>query len=281
MRRLEVALVQWPAGLGEAESLALAESQVEAAAEQGAELILLPELFALPYFPVSEAEAHFGLARTLEDSAEVQRLQPLARRLGVALPISFFEREGPHYYNSVAFVDERGELQGVYRKAHIPDGPGYEEKFFFRPGNTPFRVFETRRVRVGLGICWDQWFPEVARCLALQGAELLLYPTAIGSEPQDPSLDTRGPWQRVMQGHAVANACPVLAANRLGAEGTAHFYGHSFIADHTGALVAQAEAAAPQRLHHTFDFDAIAEHRAAFGFFRDRRPDLYTPLTAL
>ncbi len=279
MKALTVALVQLPAGLEGESALEIALDQAVAAASQGAQLVLLPELFAGAYFPRGEDDADFSRAATLDTSEPVTRLRAVAAQYRVAIPVSFFEREGPHYYNSVAFVNEHGLVTGVYRKSHIPDGPGYEEKFFFRPGNTGFKVFECHGVPVGVGICWDQWFPECARALALSGAELLLYPTAIGSEPHDPHLDTRLPWQRVMQGHAVANALPVLAANRVGTEGDTFFYGHSFICDEAGSILADLGVEAPKIALHTFDLEACRRYRAAFGFFRDRRPDLYTSLT--
>jgi N-carbamoylputrescine amidase len=198
--------------------------------------------------------------------------------LGVVLPISFFEKAGPAYYNSIAIIDADGKNLGTYRKSHIPDGPGYEEKFYFRPGDTGFKVWSTRYGTLGVGICWDQWFPECARAMTLMGADILLYPTAIGSEPQDPDLNTKDPWQRVMIGHAVANVIPVVAANRIGNEGGQVFYGHSFIADHQGEKVAELGSEQAGLLVATFDLALIERTRAAYGFFRDRRPELYSVL---
>jgi len=204
----------------------------------------------------------------------------LAAELRVVIPVSFFEKDGPRYYNSIAIADASGEILGVYRKSHIPDGPGYQEKYYFRPGDTGFKAWSTRFGRIGVGICWDQWFPESARAMMLEGAELLFFPTAIGSEPYDAALDTHRMWQRAMQGHAVSNAVPVIAANRIGLEsndGTEQrYYGHSFIADHTGDLVESLGAADEGVLVHTFDLDMIASYRADWGFFRDRRPELYS-----
>jgi N-carbamoylputrescine amidase len=204
----------------------------------------------------------------------------------VVLPISIFEREGPHYFNSLVMADADGALLGLYRKSHIPDGPGYQEKYYFRPGDTGFRVWDTRFGRLGVGICWDQWFPEAARAMTLMGAEALFYPTAIGSEPHDPTLDTAAPWRRAMQGHAVSNVIPVVGANRTGFEpwdgypgGGQRFYGSSFISDHRGDLVTELGRDDEGVVLATFDLDFLAAHRAAWGFFRDRRPDLYGALT--
>ena len=215
----------------------------------------------------------------------VKAIAPLAGELGVVIPISIFEREGPHYYNSIVIADADGSLAGIYRKSHIPDGPGYQEKYYFRPGDTGFKVWDTRVGKLGVGICWDQWYPETARAMALMGAEVLLYPTAIGSEPHDAALDTRDPWRRVMQGHAVANVMPIVAANRIGYEpgpnylgeagGGQTFYGSSFIADHRGDLVAELGREDEGVITSTFDLDFLHTHRAAWGFFRDRRTDLY------
>ena len=213
-------------------------------------------------------------------------LAPLAAELGVVLPISIFEREGPHYFNSLVMIDADGRALGVYRKSHIPDGPGYQEKYYFRPGDTGFRVWDTRFGRIGVGICWDQWYPEAARAMALMGAEVLIYPTAIGSEPHDPSLDTALPWRRAMQGHAVSTVIPGMGVNRTGFEAWANypgggqrFYGSSFIADHRGDLVAETGRDDEGVITAAFDLDFLATHRAAWGFFRDRRTDLYGALT--
>lgn len=286
MRPLTVAAVQMAMAADAAANLATAERLVRQAAREGAQLVLLPELFASPYFPKEEQAAHFALAEEADKSAVVRRMARLAAELSLVLPVSFFERANNVFFNSLAMIDADGAVLGLYRKAHIPDGPGYEEKFYFSPGDTGFRVFETRCGRLGPAICWDQWFPECARALALQGAEILLYPTAIGSEPP-PSLplDSSGAWRRVMQGHAAANVMPVVAANRFGHEEGARcaldFYGSSFIADETGAIVAEAPRAGEAVIAARFDLEAIAERRAAWGVFRDRRPDLYGALTTL
>jgi N-carbamoylputrescine amidase len=250
-------------------------AQIRAAAAVGAQVILPSELFEGHYFCHMEREDWFSRAHPVQHHPTLSQFQDLATELGVVIPVSFFEQAGMAYYNSVAMIDADGTLLGVYRKSHIPDGPGYEEKYYFRPGDTGFRVWQTRVGTLGVGICWDQWFPECARAMALMGAELLLYPTAIGSEPYDATLDTKDPWQRVMIGHAVANAIPVVAANRIGNEGELTFYGHSFIADHRGDKVAELGRAEEGVITATFDLAAIAQYRAGFGFFRDRRPDLY------
>ncbi|RMD83759.1 MAG: N-carbamoylputrescine amidase [Candidatus Dadabacteria bacterium] len=247
---------------------------------QGAMIVVLPELFEGPYFCKTEDESAFDCARPVDGHPTVERFRQLARELEIVLPVSFFERDGQAYYNSVAMVDAGGELLGVYRKSHIPDGPGYQEKFYFRPGDTGFRVWKTRYGSVGVGICWDQWFPEAARAMVLAGADLLVYPSAIGSEPAEPQLDTREPWQRVMIGHAVANAIPVAAANRTGTENGQHFYGHSFIANERGDTVAQLGDGEEGVRVATFDLAKVRRYRASFGFFRDRRPELYGALVA-
>ena len=208
-------------------------------------------------------------------------LAPLAKELGVVLPLSIFEKDGPHYYNSLVMVDADGSLMGVYRKSHIPDGPGYEEKFYFRPGNTGFKVWETKFGNLGVGICWDQWFPETAREMMLMGADILLYPTAIGTEPEEPDLDTSAPWRRAMVGHAVSNVVPVCASNRIGNEDGQTFYGTSFIANHRGDIVTDMDRTGTGYRVATFDLDEITKARAAFGFFRDRRPDLYKSISKL
>lgn len=252
----------------------------QAQATQGAQVILMPELFSGHYFCKTETAENFSRAHRVADDPAVRHFSRLAAELSVVLPVSFFERDGPHFYNAVAIVDADGTLLGVYRKSHIPDGPGYEEKFYFRPGNTGFQAFETRFGTIGVGICWDQWFPEAARALMLKGAELLLYPTAIGSEPDDPALNTAQMWQRAMQGHAVSNAVPVIAANRTGTEGTQHFYGASFIADEAGTIIQEIADNQTGVISAEFDLAALRHRRAAFGFFRDRRPELYGDLTS-
>ena len=258
-----------------AENVARVEALVRQAAAAGAQVILPSELFEGPYFCREEKDAFFDLARPAEGHPTITRFQALARELGVVIPVSFFERDGHAHYNSLAMVDADGALLGIYRKSHIPDGPGYEEKFYFRPGNTGFKVWATRFGKVGAGICWDQWYPECARVLMLMGAELLLYPTAIGTEPENPGLDTKDLWQRAMVGHAVSNVVPVVAANRIGTEGDQTFYGHSFIADHRGEKVAELGRTDTGFITADLDLAEIRRNRASFGFFRDRRPDLY------
>lgn len=251
---------------------------VKAAADKGAQIVLPSELFESLYFCSEEREKYFEWAHPVEGHPTIAQFQHLAADLGVVIPVSFFEKAGPAYYNSVAIVDADGALLGVYRKSHIPDGPGYEEKFYFRPGNTGFKVWKTRYGTIGVGICWDQWFPECARAMTLMGAEVLLYPTAIGTEPEEPELDTKDPWQRVMIGHAVANAIPVVAANRIGTEGKQTFYGHSFIANQRGDKLAEFGSTEDGILCATLDLAQAERTRNAFGFFRDRRPDLYQVL---
>ncbi len=248
---------------------------VREAAASGAQVVLPSELFEGHYFCQEEREDWFARAHPVQEHPTIVSFQELAAELNVVIPVSFFEKAGQAFYNSVAVIDSDGAVLGVYRKSHIPDGPGYEEKYYFRPGDTGFKVWKTRIGTIGVGICWDQWFPECARAMALMGAELLLYPTAIGSEPQDATLDTKDPWQRAMIGHAVANAVPVMAANRIGTEGELTFYGHSFIADHRGEKVAELGRTESGITTARFDLDEIARYRAGFGFFRDRRPDLY------
>jgi N-carbamoylputrescine amidase len=261
------------------------EQLIRQAASAGAELIVPQELFADQYFCKDESPNNFALAQEYSDSSIVQQFQTLARELGVALLIPFFERAGRSFFNSVAVADTDGSLLGRYRKSHIPDGPGYQEKYYFTPGDTGFQVFTTTVGSVGVGICWDQWFPECARALALRGAEILCYPTAIGSEPEDPDYDSSSHWQRVMQGHAAANMTPVVASNRVGRERGASseitFYGSSFIADGTGEIVQCADRVSETVLTSTFDLDELERSRWGFGLFRDRRPDLYGVLGTL
>ena len=251
---------------------------VRRAALQGADIILPSELFSDHYFCKTQDEAHFAAALPWRSHPAVLAMQELARELAVVIPVSIFEKDGPQYFNSVVMVDADGALLGVYRKSHIPDGPGYQEKFYFRPGDTGFRVWDTQKGRVGVGICWDQWFPEAARAMALMGADILFYPTAIGAEPQDASLDTATRWRRAMQGHAVSNVIPVVAANRVGDEDGQVFYGTSFIADEVGDIPAELNREEEGIILAEFDLDAIERERAAWGFFRDRRPDLYSDL---
>ena len=268
-----------------AANLDRAEHLVRGAAARGAQVILLQELFETPYFCKDHLAEHFGLARPVPGNAVLERFQALARELAVVLPFSFFERAHNAYFNSLAMIDADGSMLGVYRKSHIPEGPGYHEKYYFSPGDTGFRVWATRHGVLGVGICWDQWFPEAARCMALMGAEVLLYPTAIGSEPHDPRIDSRDHWQRCMQGHAAANVMPVVASNRIGVErGEKYemtFYGSSFIADQTGAKVAEADRGGEAILTASFDLDAVRAQRHAWGVFRDRRPELYAPILTL
>ena len=280
MTKVTVAALQLALGSSdEAENIAAVSALVEQAAGQGAQIVLPPELFSGPYFCKVEDEALFALARPTREHPSVIAMQALAARLKVAIPTSFFERDGHHYYNTLAMIDETGELLGTYRKSHIPDGPGYEEKYYFRPGNDGFKVWDVAGTRIGVGICWDQWYPECARVMALMGAELLLYPTAIGSEPYDAALDTSRMWRRAMIGHAVSNCMPVIAANRIGDEDGQHFYGHSFIVDEWGDTVVDFGAAESGVLVAEFDLARAATHRAGMGFFRDRRPQLYTRIS--
>lgn len=250
---------------------------VRDAAGQGAQIILPPELFQGPYFCKTQEEHWFAHAYPAMEHPCVLAMQALAAELDVVIPVSIYEKDGPHYYNSMVMVDAGGEALGAYRKSHIPDGPGYQEKYYFRPGDTGFKVWKTRFGTVGVGICWDQWFPETARAMALLGADLLLYPTAIGAEPQDESLDTAAPWRRAMQGHAVSNCIPVGAANRVGDEDGQRFYGTSFICDHTGEVKADLDREQTGVAIARFNRVEIEQYRAAWGFFRDRRPDLYAP----
>ena len=279
---LTVAALQTAYGEDMAANIARTMDLVREAAAKGAQVILPSELFQGHYFCVTQEEKWFATAHPWRTHPCVLALAPLAAELGVVIPVSIFEREGPHYYNSVVVLDADGSALGVYRKSHIPDGPGYQEKYYFRPGDTGFKVWDTRFGRIGVGICWDQWYPECARAMALLGADVLLYPTAIGSEPHDASLDTRDPWRRAMQGHAVCNVTPVVAANRIGFEpglgGGQSFYGSSFISDHRGDLVASLDREEQGVITASFDLDVLRTYRAAWGFFRDRRTDLYGAL---
>ena len=278
MNNICVAALQLPLGGDEQDNLFAVSGLIAEAAEQGAQIILPPELFAGPYFCKHEDEALFALAQPVAESTPVLAMQKLARQFGVAIPASFFERDGPHHYNSIAMIDPDGEIMGVYRKSHIPDGPGYEEKYYFRPGNTGFRVWDVCGTRIGVGICWDQWYPETARAMALMGAEILFYPTAIGSEPYDADLDTSRMWRRAMKGHAVSNCMPVIASNRIGIEEGQAFYGHSFIANEWGDLVEEYGSQETGALVASFDLEQARKHRAGMGFFRDRRPEFYRRL---
>ncbi len=276
---VRVAVLQAQLGAGGAPNLQRIETLAREAAAAGAQVVLPPELFEHAYFPKRKSEEFFSLASTLEDNAAVKLFRSLAAELSVVAVVSFFECRDGRYYNSAAMVDADGTVLGVYRKSHIPEGPGYEEKFYFSPGEQGFRVWNTCYARIGLGICWDQWFPECARAMALEGAELLLYPSAIGSEPTDPALDTRWPWQRVMCGHAVANSLPLAAANHIGNEEGQIFYGHSFIADQQGSIVSQLDSQSEGVAVADFNLAEIARYREDFGLLRDRRPELYSILT--
>jgi N-carbamoylputrescine amidase len=251
---------------------------VREAASKGASVILPSELFEGHYFCTSQEEKNFDRAYAWRESPAVKAMAKLAAELNVVIPVSIFEKAGPAYFNTVVMVDADGSLMGIYRKSHIPDGPGYQEKYYFRPGDTGFRVWDTRHGRIGVGICWDQWYPECARAMVLQGADVLLYPTAIGSEPHDDSLDTAARWRRAMLGHAVSNVTPVAAANRVGNENGQLFYGTSFISDHTGEILGDLDRKEEGVVVATIDMDVVDRARAAWGFFRDRRTDLYGPL---
>jgi len=252
---------------------------IREAAKKGAQVVLPPELFEGHYFCRVEDEGLFARAKPTAEHKSVQAMQALAAELKIHIPTSFFEADGPHHYNSLAMIDPDGRIMGVYRKTHIPDGPGYEEKFYFRPGNTGFKVWPAQGTTLGVGICWDQWYPETARAMMLMGAQILFYPTAIGNEPHDPDLDTSRLWRRAMIGHAVSNVVPVVAANRIGTEDGQTFYGHSFICDERGDMLAEFGRDETGVLVATLDIDLAKRHRAAFGFFRDRRPELYGRLT--
>jgi N-carbamoylputrescine amidase len=268
-----------------ADNVAKAEHYVRMAAAGGSRIILIPELFESEYFCKDLVAEHLKRALPLDDNPTITHFQELAKELNVVLPLSVFERAGNALFNTVVMVDADGSRMGIYRKSHIPDGPGYTEKYFFSPGDTGFRVWNTQHGRVGVGICWDQWFPEAARAMALAGAQCIIYPTAIGSEPADPSWDSSRHWQRVMQGHAAANIIPVMAANRVGHEKGSTteitFYGSSFIADHTGEIVAEAGRDSEELISAEFDVVAIEALRTSWGLFRDRRPDLYGSLLSL
>jgi N-carbamoylputrescine amidase len=283
MRNVTLAATQFACSWDARANIAKAEALVREAAGKGANVVLLQELFETPYFCQDQLADHFALANPFEGNPLIAEMSGLAKALGVVLPVSFFERAGQAHFNSLAMIDADGTILGLYRKSHIPDGPGYQEKFYFTPGDTGFKVWRTRFGRIGAAICWDQWFPEGARAMALAGAEVLLYPTAIGSEPPPaPPVDSRDHWRRTMQGHAAANYVPLAASNRIGKEkgqaGEMTFYGSSFIADPTGAIAAELDRTSPGVALATFDLDAVALARASWGLFRDRRPDLYGTL---
>lgn len=279
MRKITVAATQMSCTWDINENIRKAEKLVREAASKGAQVILLQELFETPYFCQKEECDYFKHAREVQHSKPVNHFKEIAKELKVVLPISFFERKNQARFNSMAMIDADGQVLGVYRKTHIPDGPGYEEKFYFNPGDTGFKVWDTLYARIGVGICWDQWYPEAARCMALMGAELLLYPTAIGSEPEETDVDSKEHWQMCMRGHAAANIMPVVASNRIGVEtekdSTITFYGSSFITNHTGEKIAEADRVSETVLTAEFDLDEIEKHRASWGIFRDRRPEMY------
>lgn len=290
MRPVTVAAIQMKCQTEVAENIKTAERLVREAASQGAQIILLPELFERPYFCQERQYDYYQYAQSVEDNTAIQHFKPIARELRVVLPISFYEKDGQVLYNSIAVIDADGEVLGVYRKTHIPDDHYYQEKFYFTPGNTGFKVWDTRYAKIGIGICWDQWFPETARSLALNGAELLFYPTAIGSEPIL-DTDSKGHWQRTMQGHAAANITPVISANRVGLEtvspspenggqsSSLNFYGSSFLTDESGAFLAEAGRDQEAILLATYDLNKGAKERLDWGLFRDRRPDMYGRIT--
>ena len=282
MRNVTVAVAQFACGPDIQTNIARAEKLAREAAKKGAQVILIQELFEAPYFCKDQDEKYFALAKPFAGNTTIARFSKLAAELNAVIPVSYFERAGNAFFNSLAMIDADGTVLGNYRKSHIPNGPGYQEKHYFTPGDTGFIVWETQYGTIGAGICWDQWFPEAARCMALAGAELLLYPTAIGSEPHDETIDSSGHWQRVMQGHAGANLVPVIASNRIGREQgdscALTFYGSSFIADHTGAKVQEADRVSESVLVHTFDLDAVRDARTAWGVFRDRRPEFYSAI---
>ena len=284
MRQVTVAATQMACGWDRDQNVAGAERLVREAAGRGARIVLLQELFETPYFCKDRNRRYFGLAHPFEGHPLLARMSRLAAELHVVLPVSFFERANNAFFNSLAMIDADGRVLGTYRKSHIPDGPGYQEKFYFNQGDTGFRIWHTKVATIGVGICWDQWFPEAARIMTLLGAEMLFYPTAIGSEPHDPSLDSSGHWQRVMQGNAAANMVPVIASNRVGTEQgdscSLTFYGGSFIAGPHGEKVAEA-GEEETVITASFDLERIRAMRASWGLFRDRRPDLYVPVLTL
>lgn len=280
MRKVTFAATQFGCSWDKRANIDKAKALVRDAAAKGANAILIQELFETPYFCQDQSADHFALAAPFEGNPLIGEMAELGKSLNVVLPVSFFERAGHAHFNSLAMIDADGTVMGAYRKSHIPDGPGYQEKFYFTPGDTGFKVWRTRFGTFGVGICWDQWFPEGARAMALMGAEALFYPTAIGSEPPPaPPVDSRDHWRRVMQGHAAANVMPLIASNRIGTEkgqtSEITFYGSSFIADQSGAIVTELDRSQEGVATATFDLDEIAKARASWGLFRDRRPDLY------
>ena len=283
MTKITVAALQLAFTDDRSQNIANVAELVREAAGKGAQVVLPPELFESPYFCRVEDEDEFATAQSTAEHPSVLAMQKLAAELKIWIPTSYFELDGQHHYNSLAMINPDGAVAGVYRKSHIPDGPGYEEKFYFRPGNTGFKVWPgpsgNADTVLGVGICWDQWYPEVARSMMLMGAQILFYPTAIGTEPHDPELDTSRWWRRAMIGHAVSNVVPIVAANRIGTEGGQRFYGHSFICDERGDILTEFGATETGVLVAELDLAAAKKHRAAFGFFRDRRPELYGRLT--
>jgi N-carbamoylputrescine amidase len=283
MRQVTIAAIQMSCSADITTNIKKAEHMVRESASKGAQIILLPELFAVLYFCQEKSSGYFQYAASLEQNKIVTHFQTIARELAVVLPISFFEKDHARYFNSVAIIDADGRILGVYRKTHIPDGPGYQEKYYFQPGDTGFKVWQTRYAVIGIGICWDQWFPEASRCMALGGAELLLYPTAIGSEPNHPEIDSKNHWQLCMQGHAAANIMPVIAANRVGTETISNskiaFYGSSFVTNEIGAKITEADRASEIIIQATFDLEKIECFRDYWGVFRDRRPGMYYSIT--
>lgn len=292
MKKVTLGSIQMSMSWNKQDTLDKAEKLVRKAASQGAQIILLPELFETPYFCQEKNYDFYNLATTLEENEAIKRFKPIAKELDIVLPISFYEHDGNAFFNTVALINNDGEVQGIYRKTHIPDDHFYQEKFYFTPGDTGFKVWPTKYGCIGVGICWDQWFPESARAMALLGAEMLLYPTAIGSEPVL-ECDSMPHWQRAMQGHAASNIMPLMASNRIGLEtvkpsdannhqsSSLTFYGSSFIADQTGAIVEQASRDQEEILIHTFDLDEIRDMRISWGVFRDRRPENYGPLNKI
>ncbi len=283
-RTVTVAATQMACGWDIDKNLGKAEALIRQAHKDGAQIILIQELFATPYFCKDQDPKYFSMAEAVDDSRVIEKMQALAKELQVVLPVSFFEKANRAYFNSLVVIDADGSVVSHYRKSHIPDGPGYQEKFYFSPGDTGFKVADTRYANIGVAICWDQWFPEAARSMVLMGADFLFYPTAIGSEPVTGD-DSRDHWCRVMQGHSAANMVPVIASNRIGVETGESceltFYGSSFITDETGGMVGQASRDAEEVIIASFDIDRIAAERAGWGLFRDRRPDLYSPVTSL
>ncbi len=284
MRKVKVAATQMSCSSNIDENISKAEKFVREAADKGAQIILLQELFETPYFCQKEKSDYYIYATEVEQNKAINHFRKIAKELKVVLPISFYEKKNYARYNAIAIIDADGEVLGTYRKSHIPDGPGYEEKFYFNPGDTGFKVWKTRYCKIGVGICWDQWYPEAARCMTLMGAEMIFYPTAIGSEPQDGSIDSKDHWQACMLGHAAANLIPVIASNRVGVEededSKITFYGSSFIAGPQGNKVVEANRSEETVLVAEFDLDQLETQRIEWGIFRDRRPDLYKIITS-